>query len=106
MADSYLAIAQIAADSYMGQRMRACVTQQDNQATIVVADPERWVSYYAYTWASSPTWGEKWDSALASHADDPAYQPGRDAAVITDGDLLSTVQTLGDTLPDPPPVTP
>lgn len=105
MADAYLSIAQIASDSYMGQRMRAAVTQQDNQNVITVADPERWVSHYAYTWASSPSWGEKWDSALASHPDDPAYQPGADAAAITDGDILATVQTLGGTLPDPPPPT-
>jgi hypothetical protein len=101
MADSYLSIAEIASDGYMTQRMRACVTQQDNQGTIDVADAERWVGFYAYTWASSPTWGEKWDSARASHPDNPAYQPGRDAAVITDGDILSTVQTLGTSLPDP-----
>jgi hypothetical protein len=47
-----------------------------------------------YLWASSPGWGAAWDSALASHPDDDAYQPGRDPSVITDGMLLSTVQAL------------
>jgi hypothetical protein len=45
-------------------------------------------------WAASPTWGEKWAYAEATH-DEPDYAPGRDASVITDSDIVATVQALG-----------
>jgi hypothetical protein len=63
----------------------------------------RWLThiwrYNRYVWAASPGWGGAWDSALAGHPDDPAYEPGRDPAVITDGMILATVQQLGGTAP-------
>jgi hypothetical protein len=95
MADSYLSISQIAADNYMNERMRACAVQQNDLGSITVSDPLAWVSENAYLWAASPGWGEKWDSALVSHEGNSAYQPGSDSSVITDGDILSTVQALG-----------
>jgi len=93
MADSFVAIAEIAADAWMGERMRACASQQSHLNGIP-PDPIQWVSDLRYIWASSPTWGEKWDYAKATHPDDPEYQPGRDSAVITDADILTAVQTL------------
>jgi hypothetical protein len=92
MSDSYVAIAEIAADTWMGERMRAAASQQSHLGN-PPADPIQWVSDQRYVWASSPTWGEKWDYAKATH-DDPSYQPGRDDAVITDADILATVQAL------------
>ena len=93
MADAYLAISQIATDSNMTSRVAACAAQQQ------IDDPVGWTLRNNYEWAASPSWGEKWDSALASHPDDgdpdtPPYQPGADPAVITDSDILSTVQAL------------
>jgi hypothetical protein len=93
MADSLLAIAQIAADGFMVERLNACASQQAHLGTIPV-DPLPWVHDNRYVWASSPTWGEKWDYAKATHADNPVYSPGSDVAVITDADILTTVQTL------------
>jgi hypothetical protein len=94
MADSYLSIAQMASDASMNERVRACATQQNHLGSISVDDPLQWTSANAYLWASSPSWGEKWDYALAGHPDDPSYAPGADAAVITDADILATVQAL------------
>jgi hypothetical protein len=102
MADSYLAISAIANDQYMTQRMYACATQQQYLGTVNlglpgVADPfsaQEWVNQNKYVWAASPSWGEKWKYALDSNPDDPDYEPGKDEAVITDGDILSTVQAL------------
>ena len=88
MADSYLAISQIASDAYMNSRVRACAAQQH------VEDEGAWTMENQYRWASSPSWGEKWDYSLAAHPDDPEYFPGADSAVITDADILATVQAL------------
>jgi hypothetical protein len=98
MADSYLSIAAIATDEFMTERMYACVSQQQHLGNIDVNMPnvavpfsaQEWVNQNRYVWASSPSWGEKWSSALAS--DNP--EPGKDESVITDADILSTVQAL------------
>jgi hypothetical protein len=94
MADSYLSIADIATDVNMVERLRAAATQQAYLDAVNIQDPLTWVDLNRYVWAASPGWGAAWDSALAGHPDDPAYEPGRDPAVITDGMILSTVQTL------------
>jgi hypothetical protein len=101
MADSYLAISQIAADGAMTQRVTACAAQQQREGLTIEPDAPTWTLHNRYSWASSPTWGEKWASALAAHENDPPpqegdtiYQPGADPAVISDGDILSTVQAL------------
>lgn len=96
MTDSYLGIASIANDLDMNERMRAAATQQVHLGEVsLIADPVAWVASNRYLWASSPTWAEKWDYALAAHPDEPDYEPGKDPAVITDDDILATVQALG-----------
>jgi hypothetical protein len=103
MADSYLSIAAIASDQNMVERLNAAATQQQYLGSVDFGytnttapfSAQAWVHDYRYVWASSPGWGAAWDSALAAHPDDPEYEPGKDPAVITDGMILSTVQTLG-----------
>lgn len=98
MTDSYLSIAAIANDEFMQERMTACVTQQQHLGSINiglanVASPynaQAWVETNCYVWAASPDWGAAWDSALAGGNE----APGKDPAVITDGQILSTVQAL------------
>jgi hypothetical protein len=92
MADAYLAISQIASDVFMNERVHACAAQQQNLGADIDADNWGWEN--RWLWAASPTWGEKWDYAHATHAADQSYQAGADAAVITDADILSTVQSL------------
>ena len=88
MPDSYLAISEIANDNWMTERVNAAATQQAHLGSApavlsvgVPGDPLLWVQVNRYVWASSPSWGEKWDYALASHEDDPDYRarqgPGR-----------------------------
>lgn len=98
MADSYLSIAAIAGDQFMHERMMAASTQQSylGNAPLIQPGVFQWVDNNRYVWAASPGWGAAWDSALAAHPDDPAYEPGKDPAVITDGMILATVQNLGD----------
>lgn len=99
MADSYLSIAAIANDDDMRQRMYAAVTQQQTLGNFKTGltnvrppfSAQEWVDQYKYVWAASPDWGAAWDSALAGGNE----APGKDAAVITDGMILATVQQLG-----------
>jgi hypothetical protein len=97
MADAYLSISQIASDALMNERVRACAAQQNQLGSVTIPDVIAWTDDNRYVWAASPGWGEKWDSALATHppVDEPDYRPGGDPAVITDGDILATVQSLG-----------
>jgi hypothetical protein len=101
MADAYLSISQIAGDTNMNERVHACAAQQQFGGADI--DSDTWAWENRYLWASSPTWGEKWAYALATHegdvvdADNPPYEPGADPAVITDADILATVQTLAGT---------
>ena len=98
MTDSYLSIAAIANDEFMRERMVACVTQQQHLGSIDIGLPntavpynaQAWVESNSYLWAASPDWGAAWDSALAGGNE----APGKDPAVITDGQILSTVQAL------------
>jgi hypothetical protein len=80
----------------MNERLRACVTQEASEGTIPlqVDDAASWVTQNAYVWAASPGWGADWQYALDSHLDDDTYEPGKDAAVITDEQILSAVQAL------------
>ena len=96
MADTYVAISQVARDFWMNERLTACATQQKQLGTAtLIDDVTQWVTDNRYIWASSPSWGEKWTYALNLHPDDPNYEPGKDEAVITDADILATVQALG-----------
>lgn len=80
----YLTISTIAADQNMRQRVAACAAQEGE------VTPEHWSFNNSYRWAASPGWAEAWESAVAGN--NPA--PGADPAVITDGQILSTVQLL------------
>jgi hypothetical protein len=102
MADSYLAISAIANDQWMIERLNACVTQQASLGGFPEllsvgnpGDPLLWVKDKRYEWAASPGWGQKWHDAYVAHPDDDSYEPGKDSEVITDGDILATVQHLG-----------
>ena len=85
MADSYLTISVVAVDQNMLNRVTACAAQQG-----VHNSPHSWAAQNQYAWASSPTWAEKWDYAVANGVE----EPGADPAVITDIDILTTVQGL------------
>jgi hypothetical protein len=82
MADAYLAISEVANDKNMIERLNAAVTQQQKLGAVDLGtyatspyNLTAWVHDYRYLWASSPGWGAAWDSALAGHPDDPAYEP-------------------------------
>jgi hypothetical protein len=84
MADQYLTIAVVSTDTFMIQRVAACAAQQGQ------TEPHWWATQNGYLWAAAPGWGAKWDSAVASGI----AEPGKDPAVITDGDILAVVQPM------------
>jgi hypothetical protein len=91
---SYLTQNDIANNSAMMNRVAQAATQE-----AIAADNDRWTYENRRAWASAPGWDAAWDSALASHPDDPDYDPGTDEAVITDGMILSQVQSMTPTPP-------
>lgn len=88
---SYLTQSHIASNGTMSDRLAQAA------ATEGFTEPDSWASNNRRTWAASPGWDAAWESALVAHEDDPTYDPGTDEAVITDGMILSAVQSIGDT---------
>ena len=91
---SYLTQDDIASNSSMNKRV-AQASAQEGKGT----DPDAWTFTNRRYWASAPGWDEAWESAQVSHPDDgnpdtPAYDPGADEAVITDGMILSQIQAM------------
>jgi hypothetical protein len=87
---SYLTQAHIANNGAMLDRLAQAA------ATEGFGEPDSWASNNRRVWASQPGWDAAWESAYASHPDDPGYDPGTDEAVITDGMILSAVQSIGE----------
>lgn len=85
---TYFTQSQIATNGTMYGR----VTQAAAEEGIPAA--ESWTFATRHYWAAAPGWDDAWDSALASHPDDPTYDPAADEAVITDGMILSQVQSM------------
>lgn len=82
---SYWDISSMALDNDLTQREAACAAQE-----IDTPNPTTWALDNGLKLAASPGWAEAWASALAAGTPDP----GRDPAVITDGEILSAVQAL------------
>ena len=79
---SYWDIAQMSTDTDLNSRITASASQEGRP------DPQQWAWDNMWTLTASPGWGEAWASAVAGGNE----HPGRDAAVITDGMILSAVQ--------------
>jgi hypothetical protein len=80
----YNSVADMAEDLDLNRRLTAAVAKEG------ILDPKGWL--YPRNWqvVSAPGWDAKWDSAVASGI----QYPGKDEAVITDGDILSAVQAI------------
>lgn len=62
----------------------------------VEGDADKWTYVNRRTWASAPGWDAAWESAIVTHPE-PEYDPGEDEGVITDGMILSQVQSMNPT---------
>jgi hypothetical protein len=81
---AYSDIALLAADNDFIQRTRACASTEG------IADPVSWSNDNQWQMAGTPGFGDKYSYAIATGVDRPGYDP----SVISDGDILSAVQTL------------
>lgn len=78
-------IALLSADNDFIMRTRACVAVEG------VADPVEWAAVHQWAMAATPSFGDKYASALAAGVP----RPGNDPSVISDPDILSAVQVIG-----------
>jgi hypothetical protein len=86
---SYLTQAEIAGNTSMVNRLSQAAAEEG-----MGTDGDAFVWTNRRIWASAPGWDDAWESARASHPDEPEYDPGADEAVITDGMILSQVQSM------------
>lgn len=82
---SYWDVSLVAADADLQTRIAACAATEHRSD-----DPVQWSWDHRWDLAAQPGWSDAWASAVA--AGNPA--PGRDEAVITDGMVLSGVQSV------------
>lgn len=85
---SYLAQNEIAFDIYMVGRVAQAATTEKPEV-----NADEWTRENARIWAAAPGWDAAWQSARVAHPE-PEYQPGKDEAVITDGMILSQLQSM------------
>ena len=81
----YWDVALMAQDTDLTRRVQACAAQEQD------GNPYTWTADNMLDVCASPGWADAWASALAGGNE----TPGRDPAVITDGMILSAVQTVG-----------
>ncbi|QWY83811.1 hypothetical protein SEA_PERMAG_23 [Microbacterium phage PermaG] len=86
---SYATVALIRQNFDISNRVAACVAVEG-----IAPYPEQWVAERSWALAAQPGWADAWAYALAAHPDDDEYRPGWDEGVITDGMILSAVQSL------------
>jgi hypothetical protein len=83
---SYLTQNDIANNRAMLDRTAQAVAEE-----ALGVDPDRWAYENRRTWAAAPGWDDAWDSFLVTN---PDADPGIEAGVITDGMILSQVQSM------------
>jgi hypothetical protein len=89
---SYLTQNEIATNQAMLARVAQAAAQEK-----VATDPDRWTYEKRRSWASAPGWSEAWEYSKNTHPPvdgEPAYDPGTNEAVITDGQILAQVQAM------------
>ncbi len=85
---TYLTLGTISRDQWMSDRVAASAAQEG--VTDAGIDPDTWMGAWRRVWAAAPGWAAAWDSAVAAGI----MEPGRDPAVITDGQIRAQVQAM------------
>jgi len=95
---SYLTQNEIASSTAMLNRVAQAAAEEN-----LGSDPDRWTYENRRDWASAPGWDDAWESYKVGNppTGEPGevYDPGLDEGVITDGMILSQVQSM---IPAPP----
>jgi hypothetical protein len=89
---SYLTQNEIATNPAMLSRVAQAAAQEN-----APDDPDRWTYNNRRKWAAAPNWTNAWESFKASNPPvegKPDADPGSDESVITDGMILSQVQSM------------
>ena len=86
---SYYDVSLLAADWDFASRSQAAYATEIG-LDLTADDPATWWSQRAWNMAAAPGFGDAYASALAGGVPNP----GRDPAVITDGQILSAVQAI------------
>jgi len=97
---AYIDIAALTRDTDFNDRVAACYATETPGH--IGEYPTVWASSHAWDMAAQPGFGDAYSYAIQTHPDDPDYRPGADPAVITDGMILSAVQSLLPSIPEPP----
>jgi len=85
---TYLTLGIISRDQWMSDRIAASAAQEG--VTDAGIDPDIWMGAWRRVLASAPGWAAAWESAVAAGI----VEPGRDPAVITDGQIRAQVQSM------------
>ena len=85
---SYLTQGSISEDPYLRVRVAGCAAKEGCANAGI--NPDVWTNEWRRVWAAAPNWSQAWESALANEIE----FPGKDESVITDGMILSQVQTM------------
>lgn len=83
---SYLTQNAIASNSGMLWRVAQAAAEEN-----APGGPDAWTQENRRFWAAAPGWDDAWESALVAN---PEADPGLNEAVITDGMILSQVQSM------------
>ena len=86
---AYYDIAQLGRDTQFLDRVAACYAVESAGKDDAV-DPPLWATQRSWVVAAQPGFGDAYAYALANGNE----APGKDAAVITDAQLLAAVQSL------------
>jgi hypothetical protein len=84
---AFFDIATLRSDADFLARVAACYAVENRLGE----DPALWAQQHSWDLAAQPGFGDAYAYALANGNE----HPGRDAAVITDGQILSAVQAIG-----------
>lgn len=87
---AYSDIAELSSDNDFIRRSTACA------ATEGESNPPLWASDNQWRMAATPGFGDKYASAVAGGVP----RPGNDQSVISDGDILSAVQSIMNAPPE------
>jgi len=81
---AYSDVALLTTDTDFIQRIRACSSQEGE------LEPIDWTEQHIWQMASAPGFGEAYASAVVNGI----QRPGNDQSVISDGQILSAVQSI------------
>lgn len=85
---TYHAVAEMVASQSLRERINACVAGEG------ISSPEGWASSNIWKICAAPAWDDQWDYAKATYQINLNPDMGARTDVISDQDILSSVQAV------------